>query len=241
MTALDRPVRLRQVDLPALPQPHERHDRHRRVDGQITLDGQDIYDRDIDVGAAARPRRHGVPEAQSVPEVDLRERRLRSAHPRPRQLEGGAGRDRRHEPAARRPVERGQGPPAGAGHRPVRRPAAAPVHRPRHRGQPRSDPDGRALLGARPDRDRAHRGTDRRAARRTTTIVIVTHHMQQAARVSQRTAFFHLGEMVEVRRHRGDLHRPRATSGRRITSPAGSVEPTKPDKTRHNIVQESGA
>lgn len=29
-------------------------------------------------------------------------------------------------------------------------------------------------------------------------IVIVTHNMQQAARVSQRTAFFHLGEIVEV-------------------------------------------
>jgi phosphate transport system ATP-binding protein len=28
-------------------------------------------------------------------------------------------------------------------------------------------------------------------------IVIVTHSMQQAARVSQRTAFFHLGSMVE--------------------------------------------
>jgi len=30
------------------------------------------------------------------------------------------------------------------------------------------------------------------------TIVIVTHSMQQAARVSQRTAFFHLGEVVET-------------------------------------------
>src|SRR3954467_11667358 len=30
------------------------------------------------------------------------------------------------------------------------------------------------------------------------TIVIVTHNMQQAARTSQVTAFFHLGEMVEV-------------------------------------------
>ena len=29
------------------------------------------------------------------------------------------------------------------------------------------------------------------------TIVIVTHSMQQAARVSQRTAFFHLGDMIE--------------------------------------------
>ncbi|TXK65938.1 phosphate ABC transporter ATP-binding protein PstB [Alkalisalibacterium limincola] len=30
------------------------------------------------------------------------------------------------------------------------------------------------------------------------TIVIVTHNMQQAARVSDRTAFFHLGELVEL-------------------------------------------
>ena len=33
--------------------------------------------------------------------------------------------------------------------------------------------------------------------RRNYTIVIVTHSMQQAARVSQRTAFFHLGILVE--------------------------------------------
>lgn len=30
------------------------------------------------------------------------------------------------------------------------------------------------------------------------TIVIVTHSMQQAARISQKTAFFHLGELVET-------------------------------------------
>ncbi|WP_255448498.1 phosphate ABC transporter ATP-binding protein PstB [Telmatospirillum sp. J64-1] len=34
--------------------------------------------------------------------------------------------------------------------------------------------------------------------RRNYTIVIVTHSMQQAARVSQRTAFFHLGDLIEV-------------------------------------------
>jgi phosphate transport system ATP-binding protein len=33
--------------------------------------------------------------------------------------------------------------------------------------------------------------------RRTYSVVIVTHSMQQAARVSQRTAFFHLGQLVE--------------------------------------------
>jgi phosphate transport system ATP-binding protein len=34
--------------------------------------------------------------------------------------------------------------------------------------------------------------------RRNYTIVIVTHNMQQAARVSQQTAFFHLGRLVEA-------------------------------------------
>ena len=32
------------------------------------------------------------------------------------------------------------------------------------------------------------------------TIVIVTHSMQQAARVSQQTAFFHMGSLIEVGR-----------------------------------------
>ncbi len=35
------------------------------------------------------------------------------------------------------------------------------------------------------------------ALRQNFCIIIVTHSMQQAARVSQRTAFFHLGELVE--------------------------------------------
>ena len=34
--------------------------------------------------------------------------------------------------------------------------------------------------------------------RRQFTIAIVTHSMQQAARVSQRTAYFHLGDLIEV-------------------------------------------
>lgn len=35
--------------------------------------------------------------------------------------------------------------------------------------------------------------------RRDYAVVIVTHSMQQAARVSQKTAFFHLGDLVEYR------------------------------------------
>jgi phosphate transport system ATP-binding protein len=34
--------------------------------------------------------------------------------------------------------------------------------------------------------------------KRNFTIVIVTHNMQQAARVSDRTAFFHLGNLIEI-------------------------------------------
>ena len=34
--------------------------------------------------------------------------------------------------------------------------------------------------------------------KKESTIVMVTHNMQQAARVSDRTAFFLLGELVEV-------------------------------------------
>ena len=34
--------------------------------------------------------------------------------------------------------------------------------------------------------------------RKSYTIVMVTHSMQQAARISQRTAFFHLGKLIEV-------------------------------------------
>jgi phosphate transport system ATP-binding protein len=34
--------------------------------------------------------------------------------------------------------------------------------------------------------------------RKRYAIVIVTHSMQQAARVSQRTAYFHLGDLIEV-------------------------------------------
>jgi phosphate transport system ATP-binding protein len=41
------------------------------------------------------------------------------------------------------------------------------------------------------------------------TIVIVTHNMQQAARVSQRTAFFHLGELVEFGRTKDIFTNPR--------------------------------
>jgi phosphate transport system ATP-binding protein len=44
-------------------------------------------------------------------------------------------------------------------------------------------------------------------------IVIVTHSMQQAARVSQRTAYFHLGELIEI----GDTDRVFTNPRHRLT------------------------
>ncbi|MGB2107612.1 MAG: phosphate ABC transporter ATP-binding protein, partial [Candidatus Puniceispirillum sp.] len=40
------------------------------------------------------------------------------------------------------------------------------------------------------------------------SIVIVTHSMQQAARISQRTAYFHLGKLIEVGQTRNVFTNP---------------------------------
>lgn len=45
--------------------------------------------------------------------------------------------------------------------------------------------------------------------RRKYTIVIVTHSMQQAARISQRTAFFHLGKIIEYGKTEKIFTRPK--------------------------------
>jgi phosphate transport system ATP-binding protein len=49
--------------------------------------------------------------------------------------------------------------------------------------------------------------------RESYAIVIVTHSMQQAARVSQRTAYFHLGELIEI----GDTDRVFTNPRHRLT------------------------
>ena len=43
------------------------------------------------------------------------------------------------------------------------------------------------------------------------TLVIVTHNMQQAARVSDKTAFFFLGELVEYGDTKGMFTNPKDT------------------------------
>ncbi len=76
---------------------------------------------------------------------------------------GRAGPDRGGEPPARGALGRGEGPAERFGARALRRPAAAALHCPDARGRAGSDPDGRALLGARPDRNGKDREPDRDA------------------------------------------------------------------------------
>ena len=111
--------------------------------------------------SAARQGRDGVPEADAVSDVDLRQYRLR--HPALRKAaEIRARRPGRSGAARRGAVGRGQGQIAAERAEPVGRPAAASVHRARDRDPPGDPAARRAGLGARPDLDAAHRGTDRR-------------------------------------------------------------------------------
>ncbi len=92
--------------------------------------------------------------------------------------------------------------------------------------EPRRDPDGRALLGARPDLDREDRGPDAGAEER---LLDRDRHPQHAAgraglghdrlpdRQARRRREASPGAAGRVRRDREDLHQPRATRERRIT------------------------
>ena len=75
----DRSVGLRQEHADPLLQPHERPDPAATVDGSILYHGQDLYGRRRRSGRGPQADRDGVPEAQPVPEVDLRQHRLRPA------------------------------------------------------------------------------------------------------------------------------------------------------------------
>ena len=101
-----------------------------RVDGQDPLPRGRSLRRRRRPDRGAAPDRHGLPAAEPVPEVDLRQRRVRPAHPRP---EGRPRRPRRAGAARRRALGRGEEPPQEVGARPLRRPAAAALHRARDR------------------------------------------------------------------------------------------------------------
>ncbi|MEN0001934.1 MAG: phosphate ABC transporter ATP-binding protein PstB, partial [Pseudomonadota bacterium] len=168
-----------------------------RVTGSIELDGEDIYDPDIDVvelrarvgmvfqkpnpfpksiydNIAYGPRIHGLAKTKAAMD-EVVETSLR-----------GAGlwdevKDRMQEP--------GTGLSGGQQQRLCIARAIAVAPEVILMDEPCSalDPIATAIVEELIDE-----------LRREYTIAIVTHSMQQAARVSQRTAMFHLGELVEV-------------------------------------------
>ena len=81
--------------------------------------------------ALRKPHRHGVPEVEPVPEVDLRERRLRAAHPRHRAASASSTRSWSGACAAPRSGTRSRTASHESALGAVGRPAAAPVHRAR--------------------------------------------------------------------------------------------------------------
>ena len=91
------------------------------VEGEIQLDGARHLRSQRWTSCSCARGRHGVPEAQPVPQVDLRERRLRAAHPRPRRRQVASWTRSSSGSLKRRgPVGRGQGPADAAGHRACR-------------------------------------------------------------------------------------------------------------------------
>ena len=123
----------------------------RKVDGKVLYHGIDLYGVGRRPDRGAPPHRHGLPAAEPVPEVDLRQRRLRAADPR---HEGRPRRPRRARAQERGAVGRGEEPAQEVRARPLRRPAAAALHRARDRRRARRRAARRARLRARPDLDR---------------------------------------------------------------------------------------
>ena len=62
------------------------------------------------------------------------------------------------------------------------------------------------------------------SSRRNYTIIMVTHNMQQAARISDKTAFFLLGDDDGVQRYTETVLRCRKTNGQKTTSQGGLAD-----------------
>ena len=177
-----------------------------RIEGKVLFDGEDIFAPKVDVTELRK--RFGMvfqksnPFPKSIYENVVYGLRIQGVRDKAtldeaceRSLRGGGA------------LGRGQGPPRGERAVALGRPDAAALHRPRDRGQARGRPHGRALLGARPDRDLQGRGADLRPQEG-----VHDHHRdpQHAAggaglRVH---GLLHAGPPRGVRPHGEDLHQP---------------------------------
>ena len=144
-------------------QPHERPGAHRARRGPDTIQRRGPQRRLRRPDGDQVAHRHGLPETKSVPQVDLRQRRLRSQD---QWLLGQRGRGRRAFVAAGRPLGRGEGPVEQGRTHPVGWPAAAPLHCEGPGRGAGGHPHGRAGLRARPYCHPGHRGAHTGALQR---------------------------------------------------------------------------
>ena len=181
---------------------------NQRAEGEVLLDGENILDARPGSQPAARAHRHGVPEADAVSDVDLREHRLR--HPPLREAPRRAELEARVESALRRAaiwdevkdklganglsLSGGQQQRLCIARTVAVKPEVILLDEPCSALDPISTAKIEELIDELKD---------------DYTIAIVTHNMQQAARVSDYTAFMYLGELVEF-----------DTTSKMFTSPA---------------------
>ena len=132
-------------------------------------------------------------------------------------------------------VGRGEGPAARVRAGALGRPAAAAVHRARAGRQARDPADGRAGLGARPDRHAAHRGADLRAEAATTrsSSSRTTCSRRRASRTTRRSSGS--GELVEFGPTDRIFTDPAREADRRLRHRDGSAKPELMDTRRIGI------
>ena len=157
----DRPVRLRQVDLPAVHQPPGADQRRpavgRRRAGRLPPEGRQALRAQGQRGRGQAPgHRHGLPALQPLPAHDGHRERHGGADPGQGRVQGRGARQRAERLLDRVGLaDKARQLPLPA----VRRPAAARGHRPRAGDGAEADALRRAHLGARP-------GAGRRRPRR---------------------------------------------------------------------------
>ena len=195
--------------------------------------GVDLYEPDGRPRRGPPPDRHGVPEAEPVPEEHLRQRRLRPAARR--HQEARASSTRSSSSSLRGAAlwdevkDRLKASALGLSGGQQQRLCIARAHRRRAGG----DPDGRAVLGARPDRHRADRGPD--AGDQAAVHDRHRHPQHAAGRAGQRPhcVLHHRGQRRERPPHRAcssSSAAPRrcsptpTTNAPSSTSPGGSAD-----------------
>ena len=205
----DRPLGLRQVDVPALPEPDERHHCRRARDRRHQARRREIHRRRRSTSVQLRARVGMVFQKPNPFPKSIHDN-----VPTARASTGSRSAAPSSTTSCARALTR-----AGLWDEVKDRLHAEPVP-----GSPAVSSSGcasRARIAVQPEvilMDEPCSALDPVATariedlidelKRAYAIVIVTHSMQQAARVSQRTAYFHLGRARRGRRHRPGVHQP---------------------------------